>query len=49
MMDIKEDWLLWFTYFLIKKSPSGSGVSNNEIKQNLQLAEELHKAIIKNF
>ena len=23
--------------------------SNNEIKQNLQLAEELHKSIIRNF
>ena len=41
--------------FLKKKSP-GSGVTtlenksaNNEIKQNLQLPEELHKPIIKNF
>ena len=33
--------------FLIKKS-SRSGV-NNRIKQNQQLAEELHKPIIKNF
>ena len=32
-----------------KKSASGSGVANNEIKQNLQLAEELHKPIIRNF
>ena len=40
-----------------KKSASGSGVTtlanksalNNEIKQNLQLPEELHKPIIKNF
>ena len=31
------------------KSVSGSGVANNEIKQNLQLAKELHKPIIKNF
>ena len=44
-MDIKQGWLLWFTNFLIK-SP---GVANNEIKQNLQLAGELHKPIIKNF
>ena len=29
------------------KSVSSSGVVNNEIKQNLQLAEELYKAIIK--
>ena len=27
----------------------GSSVANNEIKQNLQLAEELHKPIIRNF
>ena len=35
--------------FFDKKSASGSGVANNEIKQNLQLAEELHKPIIRNF
>ena len=35
--------------FFDKKSASGSGVPNNEIKQNLQLTEELHKAIIRNF
>ena len=35
--------------FFDKKSASGSGVTNNEIKQNLQLAEELHKPIIRNF
>ena len=29
------------------KSVSGSGVANNEIKQNLQLSEELHKPIIR--
>ena len=33
--------------FFDKKSASGSG--NNEIKQNLQLAKELHKPIIRNF
>ena len=31
--------------FSDKKSASGSGVDNNEIKQNLQLVEELHKPI----
>ena len=31
------------------KSVSSSGVVNNEIKQNLQLAEELYKAIIRKF
>ena len=45
--------------FLIKKSFSGSGVAtlankfavsnNNKIKQNIQLAEEWHKPIIRNF
>ena len=37
--------------FFDKKSASfaGSRVANNEIKQNLQLAEELHKPIVKNF
>ena len=29
------------------KSLSGSGIANNEIKQNLQLAKELHKPIIR--
>ena len=36
-MDIEEVLLLWFTNFLIK------------IKQNLQLAEKLHKPIIRNL
>ena len=31
------------------RSVSGSGVGNNEIKQSLQLAEELHKPIIRKF
>ena len=34
--------------FFVKKS-AGSGIANNEIKQNLQLAEELHKPIIRKF
>ena len=34
---------------LSDKSVSGSGIANNEIKQNLQLAKELHKPIIRNF
>ena len=37
-----------FTW-LLDKSVSGSVVANNEIKQNLQLAEELHKLIIRKF
>ena len=37
--------------FFDKKSASltGSGVANNEIKQNLQSAEELYTPIIRNF
>ena len=31
------------------KSVSGNGVANNEIEQNLQSAEELHKPIIRKF
>ena len=31
------------------KSVSGSGVASNEIKQNLQLAKELHKPTIRTF
>ena len=31
------------------KYVSGSGVANNEIKQSLQLPEELHKPIIRKF
>ena len=31
------------------KSVSGSGVATNEIKQNFQLPEELHKPIIRKF
>ena len=36
-MDMKDGWLLWCTNFLIKSA--GSGVANNEVKQNLQLAK----------
>ena len=36
-------------YKFFDKKSKGSGVVNNEIKQNLQLAKELHKPIIRNF
>ena len=36
-------------YKFSDKKSAGSGVANNKIKQNLQLAEELHKPIIKHF
>ena len=35
--------------FFDKKYASGSGIANNEIKQNLNLPEKLHKPIIRNF
>ena len=46
MMDIKEVLLLWFKNYFIKKTSKGNGFA---IKQNKQLAKELHKPIIKNF
>ena len=36
-------------YKCFDKRSTGSGVGNNEIKQTLQLAEELHKPIIRKF
>ena len=41
--------LLKTIYNFFDKKSKGSGVANNEIKQNLELAEELHKPIIRNF
>ena len=61
MMDIKEDLILWFINFFDKKSAgSGIGNdndnnnndnnnNNDDIKQNYQLAKELHKPIIRKF
>ena len=36
-------------YKFCDKKSAGSGVTNNEIKQSLQLAEELRKLIIRNL
>ena len=36
-------------YKFFDKKSAGSSVANNEIKQNMQLAEELHKPVIRNF
>ena len=51
--DPKYDWyqrvLASTVYKFFDKKSAGSGVANNEYKQNLQLAEELHKPIIRNF
>ena len=41
--------LACMVYKFFNKKSTGSGVANNEIKQNLQLAQELHKPIIRNF
>ena len=40
MMDIKEDWLLWFII-------AGTGIKS--MPQNKQLAGKLHKPIIRKF
>ena len=36
-------------YKFFDKKSKGGGIANNEIKQNLQLAEELYKPIIRKF
>ena len=36
-------------YKFFDKKSANSGNANNEFKQNLQLAKELHKSIIRNF
>ena len=41
--------LATMVYEFFDKNSKGSGVVNNEIKQNLQLAKELYKATIRNF
>ena len=35
--------------FFDKKSSAGNGIANKKTKQNIQLAEELHKSIIRNI
>ena len=40
--------LVSMVYKFFDKKSKGSGVANNEIKQKLQLAEELHKPITRN-
>ena len=36
-------------YKFFDRKSTGSGVANDDIKQNIQLAKELHKAIIENL
>ena len=47
-MNFKEELLLWFINCLIK-SQKEVVLLINKIKQNLQLAKELHKPIIRKF
>ena len=44
-----QRWLASMVYKLFDKKSKGSGVANNEIKQNLQLAKQLQKPINRNF
>ena len=46
-MDINVDLLQWFINFFDKKA-SGSGIKNKNIPKK-QLAEELHKSVIRKF
>ena len=47
-MGIKEDWLLWFIPLLIKKQKEVE-ITNDSNKQNMKLAKELQKPIIRIF
>ena len=44
-----ERGLASMVYKFFDKKSKGGGVANNKIKQNLQLAKELHKPIIRNL
>ena len=57
-MDIKEDWLQWFTSFFDKKSSGGEPNQSQSIKPepesikpepNYKLENELHRQIIRKF
>ena len=47
MIDIKGVLIQWFINFLIRKTSGGA--VKNEIMQNKELAEVLHKPILENF
>ena len=47
MMNINLDLLQWFINFSIKKNSGGT--FKNEVISNKELAEELHKPIIRKF
>ena len=44
-----ERGFAYMVYKFFDKKSKESGVANNGIKENLQLAKELHKPIIRNF
>ena len=48
IIDIKEFLLQWFIDFLIKRQLKGRTVKNENIS-NKELAEQLHKPLIKKF
>ena len=47
--DAYQRGLASMIYNFFDKKSAGSGIANNDIKQNLQLAKELHKPIIRKF
>ena len=46
MMDIKEDWLLWFINLFDKKT---AGIGIKSMPQNEQLVDKLHQSITRIF
>ena len=48
MIDINMDLLQWSIYIFFDKKTSGSGIKNENIS-NKELAEEIHKPIIRKF
>ena len=44
-----QRWLASIVYKFFDKKSSGSLIANDNNKQNMQLAKELHKPIIRNF
>ena len=47
--DGSQRGLASMVYTFFDKQSKGSGIASNEIKQNVQLAKELHKPVIRNF
>ena len=47
-MDIREVLFQWFIIFLIKRQISGGGIKSENMS-NTELAEELHKPVIRKF